>query len=114
MKLLDHGDSLMAVLGFADHFEVTLTFQDISELLAHGPVIVCQQDGDSFHDTLTLQTVVRKERRPSCAGSTKASIGDFPRRLVGGSGGSDSARGPVRWSWWLPVNLARNSGKHSG
>ena len=39
----------MAVFRFADHFKIVFEFQYLSKFLAHDPVVVRQQDSDSFH-----------------------------------------------------------------
>ena len=52
----------MAVFRFADHFKIVFEFQYPSKFAAHDPVVVRQQDSDSFHDTITPQSLVLNER----------------------------------------------------
>ena len=49
-KFFDHGDRLMAVFRFADHFKVVFAFQNLSNIPTHERVVVRQQDSDSLHE----------------------------------------------------------------
>jgi hypothetical protein len=48
-KFFDHDNRLMSVFCFADHFEIVFQFQNFSEFSAHDPIVIRQQDFDSFH-----------------------------------------------------------------
>ena len=48
-EFFDHGDRLMAVFRFADHFKIVFEFQYLSNFPANERVVVRQQDSDFFH-----------------------------------------------------------------
>ncbi len=48
-SFFDHGDRLVAVFRFADHFKISFEFQNFSKFRTHDLVVVREQDGDSFH-----------------------------------------------------------------
>jgi len=56
-KLVDHRNRLTAVFRFADHVKIVFKFQNLFEFLAHDPVVIRQQDGDSFHGYCYVRNV---------------------------------------------------------
>ena len=52
-----HRNRLTAVFRFADHVKIVFKFQNLFEFLAHDPVVIRQQDGDSFHEYCYVRNV---------------------------------------------------------
>ena len=73
-KVFYHRDRLKAIFRFADHFNIVFEFQYLSKFPAHDPVVVRQQDTDSFHG-YCCKTNIGAQLKSMCVSCLTLSMG---------------------------------------